>query len=44
VLGRIEQRIHEQERVLDEPPWIVGDERGVQRRLQLVRDQRREVL
>ena len=40
----LEQRIDEQDRVLDRPGRVVGGERGLERGLQLVRDERREVL
>ena len=43
-LRGLEQRIDEVERVLDGRRRVVGDERGLERGLQLVRDERREVL
>ena len=41
---RLEQRIDEKDRVLDGSGRVVGDERGFERGLQLVRDERREIL
>src|SRR4029077_1832877 len=41
---RLEQRVDEKDRVLDRPGGVVGGERGFERGLQLVRDERREIL